>query len=520
LDLISTKPNVENTPAILSGLTQAVLKSAKSFNFTSTNMTLILNTYSTSSDTSLNISTVDTSVSAVIPSVVLDSEVVAVSLSVLTDNPLPLGDAFSPMGGVVGLSVFSNGDLLSVRNTSQPIRIHMGFISSFSIINDTVACYYWHETGSTWKRDGCVLVTDSVSVYCECNHLTNFTLGYSSRTTRDRPVSDKPTPTSTSTSTPTTLIIIICVVAAGVLLLALGSVFIYRRTGLSRMKRQSNVMMEMKSTIVGEVSYTEKIKGGNVEVWKGVYNGTNIVAVKKTADKKIMSRLIREANNMKEMHHPNVIMFLGQDLSSTEIYIVSEWMTDGTLTQFMKIHQMSVDAMINIGGQIANAMSYISERGMVHTRVTSDKILLSVGEYETTAKLGGLSSVVVLGSAVDSKSFGSHTAPEVVREGIQTVQGDVWSFGVLLHKMASQGKPVYPGLTPKEVIHHLKTNDVTIEMDNSWNNSITACIRECTKKDPFYRPNFTTIASRLSRINTHVAPHNTYDKDTYAISDV
>ena len=94
-------------------------------------------------------------------------------------------------------------------------------------------------------------------------------------------------------------------------------------------------------------------------------------------------------------------------------------------------------------------MAYIGSLRYVHRQLMARNVLVGNGNC---CKITGLGVTVL---AVDGefklatrlKFPVKWSAPEVIKEGLFTTQSDVWSFGIVLSEMFSDGRIPYPGNT-------------------------------------------------------------------------
>lgn len=89
------------------------------------------------------------------------------------------------------------------------------------------------------------------------------------------------------------------------------------------------------------------------------------------------------------------------------------------------------------------------------------------------------------------------TAPEAINYGKFTIKSDVWSFGVLVMELMTNGKTPYPGMT---------TSELLAAVDKGWR---MPCPEKCPERlydiilktwdpDPDRRPTFDALRSLLA----------------------
>ncbi|PRP73257.1 putative LRR receptor-like serine/threonine-protein kinase [Planoprotostelium fungivorum] len=461
------------TTGVISAVVTALLRNSTAFEFNSVDVSLVLETFNVSATKEKIESGISGGAVAVsLPLSVFTSTRASVAVSSVAFNP------FSSIQNdsihVVGVSVYDErGREMDIRGSAEFINISMGTINDLPRGYEAV-CQYWNESSSTWQRDGCRLLIEGNITVCQSNHLTNFSIGVQPGALDIIPVEKN--------LDHRMLIIIITSCVVGVVALCLVivlSIVKYRRFSV---KKTSFPHCEVE--VKERMEWKERLsKSEKNEVWRVLQGEISTVVVKKRTDGDARS-LAQEATKLKEMHHPNIVMFLGQNLS--ECWLMMEWMEDGSLFTFSQRHPVS-PLLYSIGKDVAQGMAYVAEQNIVHTQLTPHHILLRVRDNTAVAKISGFSDGVQDKSEY-RRSAGSHTAPEVVAERRQRKSSDVWSFGILLSFIASDGKP-----------EETQQGTCGVKIDGRWETSVKAMIQECTTFDPICRPTFRDIAKQLTR---------------------
>ncbi|PRP80503.1 tyrosine-protein kinase CSK [Planoprotostelium fungivorum] len=119
-------------------------------------------------------------------------------------------------------------------------------------------------------------------------------------------------------------------------------------------------------------------------------------------------------------------------------------------------------------------------------------------EDSVTAKVTNFSACVTDGTKYRKKAAG-HTAPEVRESGIQRKAADVWSYGLLLSFIASDGKNAESQAYQNEP----KRRIASAVAEKGWDTTIQSLVQECTDTDAPVRPSFIDINRRMSRSVTN-----------------
>lgn len=204
-----------------------------------------------------------------------------------------------------------------------------------------------------------------------------------------------------------------------------------------------------------DVVLETKIGNGNFgEVFRGIYKRTNqIVAVKTCKDtlsEEQRKKFLMEGRILKQYDHPNIVKFIGIAAQRQPVMILMEYVSGGALLSFLRKDgkrqtrhqalQMCVDA--------ASGMSYLSDKGCIHRDLAArnclvgDKNSVKISDFgmsreeEEYVVSDGMKQIPI-----------KWTAPEALSYGKYTTACDVWSYGILMWEVFSNGQTPYPGWT-------------------------------------------------------------------------
>ncbi|XP_063065367.1 proto-oncogene tyrosine-protein kinase Src isoform X2 [Engraulis encrasicolus] len=197
------------------------------------------------------------------------------------------------------------------------------------------------------------------------------------------------------------------------------------------------------------------------EVWMGTWNGTTRVAIK-TLKPGTMSpeAFLQEAQVMKKLRHEKLVQLYAV-VSEEPIYIVTEYMGQGSLLDFLKGDMgkmLRLPQLVDMASQIASGMAYVERMNYVHRDLRAANILVGDNMVCKVADFG-------LARLIEDNEYTARqgakfpikwTAPEAALYGKFTIKSDVWSFGVLLTELATKGRVPYPGMVNREVLEQVE----------------------------------------------------------------
>src|SRR5688500_8341563 len=161
-------------------------------------------------------------------------------------------------------------------------------------------------------------------------------------------------------------------------------------------------------------------------------------------DEEYVERFRREARAVAQLAHPNIVTVIDRGEESGRQFIVFEYVDGDDLKQLIdKTGPLPIDKVVELGSEIAAALAFAHERGIVHRDVKPQNVLLSEGRAKVTdfgiaRSLDVEHGVTQTGTVLGTSNY---IAPEQAAGQRLDDRSDVYSFGVVLFELLTGRVP-------------------------------------------------------------------------------
>jgi eukaryotic-like serine/threonine-protein kinase len=153
---------------------------------------------------------------------------------------------------------------------------------------------------------------------------------------------------------------------------------------------------------------------------------------------------VAEAKAAARLNHPGLVTVYDVNYDPGQLYIVLEYVEGQTLQQLLQMGRPELLRAVELMIEMAEAVAYAHERGLVHRDLKPGNILLDSKNHPHIADFG--LAVCETGQRLKQGEIAgtpAYMAPEQVRGETHRLDGrtDIWSLGVILYRMLAGHHP-------------------------------------------------------------------------------
>ena len=223
------------------------------------------------------------------------------------------------------------------------------------------------------------------------------------------------------------------------------------------------------------------------------------------SDSAIRERFLREARAIGAIHHPHILAVHDAGTEGETPYLVIELCSGGSLGDHLETAPLSIEAVRQLGIQIAGALAAAHAANILHRDVKPANILCTESGAWKLADFGIArlpdSTLTMTGQFLGSPSY---AAPESLRAGEFTPASDVYGLGATLYE-ASCGAPPHGQHDLASLIRKLDHDPIPLRAKVSVGEAIDAAIMRALARDPAQRPSALELAHLLATDRAPVA---------------
>ncbi len=237
-----------------------------------------------------------------------------------------------------------------------------------------------------------------------------------------------------------------------------------------------------------------------------------VISVDDEADDSRRRRFVQEARAASALNHPNIVTVHDFGTENGLSYIVTELVEGESLRKIISRGALPIRKLMETAVQIADALAAAHEAGIIHRDLKPENIMITPGgrvklldfglakplapaDSEQAADENATLPGVLLGTV-------AYMSPEQTRGAPASIQSDQFSFGVILHEMATGHHP-FRRETPMETLIAIANSDRPPFTPGPV--AFRLLVERCLARDPSRRFESTEeIGERLRKIRNQL----------------
>ncbi|XP_051997459.1 ephrin type-A receptor 2-like [Xyrauchen texanus] len=255
----------------------------------------------------------------------------------------------------------------------------------------------------------------------------------------------------------------------------------------------------IKQKVIGAGEFGEVFRGslkapGRCEV------AVAIKTLKPGYTEKQRQDFLSEASIMGQFSHKNIIRLEGVVTKFKHGMIITEYMENGALDQYLRDHDgdFSSYQLVGMLSGIAAGMKYLSDMNYVHRDLAARNVLVN-GNLECKVSDFGLSRVLEdfpegIYTTTGGKIPIRWTAPEAIAYRKFTSASDVWSFGIVMWEVISFGERPYWDMSNHEVMKSINEG-FRLPAPMGCPSAVNQLMLQCWMQERSKRPRFVDIVN-------------------------
>jgi serine/threonine protein kinase len=235
-------------------------------------------------------------------------------------------------------------------------------------------------------------------------------------------------------------------------------------------------------TTLGKVRIDSLLaRGGMAEVYLGIHTTLHREVVVKVLrghyddDPTLLERFQREARVVAKLRHPNIVQVFDFDTVDDQPYIVMEYISGPTLSQYLKTlnaknRRLELPLVSRLLTGVASALQYAHDSGVIHRDVKPGNIILSSrsskilpgeplpADFESILTDFGLVRILSMSEQTTVGRIAgtpAYMSPEQARGEQTDERTDIYSLGVVLYQLLAGRVPFDGDSTMSILLKHV-----------------------------------------------------------------
>jgi serine/threonine protein kinase len=242
-------------------------------------------------------------------------------------------------------------------------------------------------------------------------------------------------------------------------------------------------------------------KGGMAEVYKvwdsemNTHLALKLLRDDLAEDKIFLRRFKREAKNLSELQHPNIVRFYGFKIEDGNAFMLLDFIDGITLRKMIYELDgpMPMEEIVKLLRPICSALQFAHNKGLVHNDVKPANIMIHQNGSVLLTDFGIARMIEGTTMTLAGAGTPAYMAPEQCRGMDATPQTDIYALGIILFELITGGERPFTGERAKttgtvgEKVRWEQVNSRPLSVrkyNKSVSPAIEKIIKKCLAKEP------------------------------------
>uniref|UniRef100_A0A3Q2NQ06 Tyrosine-protein kinase n=1 Tax=Fundulus heteroclitus TaxID=8078 RepID=A0A3Q2NQ06_FUNHE len=254
-----------------------------------------------------------------------------------------------------------------------------------------------------------------------------------------------------------------------------------------------------------ELTFMKELGSGQYgQVRLGMWRAQHKVAIKAIREGAMYEEdFIEEAKIMMKLSHPKLVQLYGVCSQQKPIYIVTEFMQQGCLVNYLRQGRgsFSLGSLLSMCLDVCEGMEYLDANSFIHRDLAArnclvnDALVVKVSDF-------GMARYVLDNQYTSTKGAKfpvKWSPPEVFNYCKFSSKSDVWSYGVLMWEVFTEGQMPFDQSLNHEVVT-MVTSGHRLYRPKKATPALYDIMELCWNNRPEERPSFSELCLRLSDV--------------------
>ncbi|KAF3698073.1 Tyrosine-protein kinase Tec [Channa argus] len=254
-----------------------------------------------------------------------------------------------------------------------------------------------------------------------------------------------------------------------------------------------------------ELTFMKELGSGQFGLVKlGKYRSQQKVAIKAIREGAMHEEdFIEEAKVMMRLCHPKLVQLYGVCLQQRPLLIVAEFMENGCLLNFLRQKGKSLKEpwLLSMCQDVCEGMEYLEAHSFIHRDLAARNCLVNDHNVVKVSDFG--MTRYVLDNQYTSSSGAKFpvkwSPPEVLHYSKYSSKSDVWSFGVVMWEIYSEGRTPFENRTNLEVVNDI-TRGIRLYRPHQASQPLYSIMYRCWHEKPQGRPSFSELLEEIRKM--------------------